>query len=117
MNVFFSCVAMTALLASGSAFAKKQNTTKSVRKIAGTGSSSVSCNLEDQVVALYSSFNSSADSYSSVRLFLFKAADDRYTEYAGDGSNALATVYVKAGIGTFAVKPDLKNNTCSIEEL
>lgn len=76
----------------------------------------VSCS-DDQgkFVALYSWFNSQADSWSNLVLFSRKSAD-RYTQYDANGDKALQPITVKTKDGELiTVKPYLKKSTCIIQ--
>lgn len=89
---------LAVLLASASAFA-----------------GSVSCNTrEGDIVALYSWFHSTADSYSTLNVFV-QDSDGNFKQLKAENEEALKALSVKAEGKTITVAPNLQTGVCSIQ--
>jgi hypothetical protein len=86
---------------------------------AGTGQGSVSCNQDQDLVAIYTWFHSEADSWATVTVFGLDRSDAKlkYKQLQAFGDQALAPLTVRSANGRqITVTPDVQNEKCTIEE-
>ena len=97
------------------AFATMAVLLASVSAFAGSGGGSVGCTTrEGDIVAQYSWFHSTADSYSTLNVFV-QDEDGNFKQLKAENEEALKALSVKADNKTITVAPNLKKGVCSIK--